>query len=260
MEILTNLKNCKVIGFDPAINIHLTGGSTAEQAIRYLYKGYTSKNVSFDKRDFRDKGHAIYLHTGKWNLVAYDKKEDYIKPKYKRIDKLGGKNKELYLSLKNKEILRLELHGRDQKKLLKLFQRFYPETDEVSCGMLFNEEIWKTVLRECFLFSFLEGNRLAFSFEDNHITWYERIKRRYIKATDTQIRAKLALVLLAKDDEGLKVYRRLYEKGHSQREWYRLLNEIKELQSLVLPDDYYSFIYDIDKALWYQDCVNLIDI
>lgn len=259
VEILASPKNIKVIGFDPSINIYLTGGSTSDQAIRYLYKAYTSKNISFDKRDFRDKGHAIYLHTGKWNFVVYDKKEDLMKPKYKRIDKLGGKDLQLFAKLKNKEVLRLELHGRDQAKLLKLFQRFYPGIDEVTCGMLFNEKIWKTILRESFLNGFLEGNRLAFSFEDNPMTWYERIKHKYPKLTDLQIRAKLALVLLAKDNEGLKVYRRKYEKQYSQRQWYRLMAEIKELQTLVLPNDYFSFIHDIDKALWYKDCIDLID-
>jgi hypothetical protein len=259
IELLGNISKYKVIGFDPAINIYLTNGATAEQAIRFLHRSYTSKLVSFDQRDFRDKGHAIYLHRGKWNLVIYDKKEDLIKPKYKRMDKTQVKRqKDIYDALGTSEILRIELHGRNQTKLKKLYSQFYPDLEYVECYMLFNELHQKIVLRNYFLDELFKGNRLALSFEDGTFSWYERIRCRYSKLTDKQIRSKLALVLLARDPEGLKVYRRQFEKRHSQRQWYSLAAEIKELQTLVLPHEYFSFIHDIDKALWYRGCSDII--
>lgn len=132
VEILTDIKNLKVIGFDSSLNVYLSPGATAEQAIRYLYRGYTPKSVSFDHRDFRDKGHAIYLHTGKWNFVIYDKKADLAKAQYMRIDKSKqGITKERHDNLAEQQNKRLRDIDVELSKLTSSQETFYLTAETV---------------------------------------------------------------------------------------------------------------------------------
>lgn len=261
VSLLNNISNYEVIGFDPCKNVVLTKGSTASQCLRYLFRNYTNKSVSFDHRSFKNKGQAIYYHKGKWNYVMYDKVADLGKPKTKRFDK-ENYDKKLSKKLVDKkiEILRIELHGRDRKKLRKFFKKYYPTEDEVESWMLFNEVIWLDIIRAFFIEEVLKDNKLVQMHEQSTMVWYEILASLFPQLSDAKIRAKLGLVEIIQDREGLEVYRRTVERNKGVRTWQRIYKEAKELQLLLYKNnpDYYSFIYDIDKALWYKGCQEMV--
>jgi len=258
VNILAPIGNLEVIGFDPCINIELTLGCTAETAIRYIYHGYCTKLYSFDKRDFRDQGHAVYLHTGNWNFVFYDKVADILKPSGQRVDKESKRDNPLFEQFKHKQILRLELHARDRRKLKKTIQAIYPNIEIVTLKVLFNEYIWKRLLREFFIDQVLIHNKITFTLDDNPFVWMTKIRQDQPSITEAKILELLALVYLMKDPEGLKVYRRDLERRKGLRIWQRTMEKIKYLNQLVLVRDYFQFIHDIDKALWYLGCGEIV--
>ena len=224
-----DLAEAKVSGIHYSKNIELQNGYTAQYVIRELAK--TNKRKSFDNTDFRysNDGQSLQMYSKAHSLVIYDKISDLNKSDKRAIDKDENKiQRSLFEELATKtEIVRFEVRLSEYRKLKKILEEVeYKES--LVFNKLFSEKLSQKIVK-LYWDKITNNSKICYL----PITDAKQILEQIcIKYPNTKPAKKLQLVsmcMLAKDERGLTELRSILFKNNSDRSWYRLMQEYKEL-------------------------------
>lgn len=147
------LLDAKVSVIHYSKNIILTDGRLAKTTVRELAKANISTRRRAKRKSFDNEGEAMYFHTNKWALVAYDKLKEFNRSK---VTTKGLLEKDGYcqLSLFDDftphmpfEVIRLEARYADRKTIkASLAKAGVKYTNDLTFAELYSETTAKTML------------------------------------------------------------------------------------------------------------------
>lgn len=245
--------NASVSGFDPAKNIVLGDGYICSAVIRELGKINVSKKLELTKVTFKNDGQALQIYSKNYSVVFYDKIADLNQKKHRAVDKdQTPLQLSLFKEIKKKapflEVLRLEVRLRNKQKMNSVLKMLgLPEnpTFKDVCKKDVCQKVvrwyWETIIKG--------ENVFLFELENNP----KRLLRKILKKKDA-IKAKesiylVGLNLLCKDEGGIRELRQILEKRIKQRNWYRISDNIKELNDFTTKDGLHSWVKQIEVCI-----------
>ncbi len=248
-----NLANASVSGFDPAKNIVLGDGYVCSAVIRELGKINVSKKLELTKVTFKNDGQALQIYSKNYSVVFYDKIADLNQKKHRAVDKdQTPLQLSLFKEIKKRapflEVLRLEVRLRNKQKMnsvLKMLGLTENPTFKDVCKKDVCQKVvrwyWETIIKG--------ENVFLFELENNP----KRLLRKILKKKET-IKAKesiylVGLNLLCKDEGGIRELRQILEKRIKQRNWYRISDNIKELNEFTSKAGLHSWVKQIEECL-----------
>ncbi len=252
-----DIQNAVVAGFDPAKNILLSDGYRAYHIIRELNKININKKLDLTKITFKNDGQGLQVYSKSYSIVFYDKIADLNQKKGRAIDKdQTPQQLSLFNEIKQKEplleILRFEIRLRNKKKMNSVLEMlgFQPNP---AFKDVFKKDVCQKVVR-WYWDTIIKGENLfLFELENNP----KRILRKILIKKD-KIKAKEAIYLvglnlLCKDEGGIRELRQIVGKRIKQRNWYRISDNIKELNNFINKTGLHSWVKQID------DCLNIFE-
>lgn len=248
-----DLQNAVVNGFDPSRNIVLSDGYTSCGVIRELGKINISKKLELTKVTFKNDGLGLQVYSKAHSVVFYDKIADLNQKKRRAIDKdQTPLQQTLFIEITKRtpflEILRLEVRLRNKQKMNGVLDKLGFGQDPVFKD-LFKKYVcqkivhwyWETIIKG--------ENLFLFELENNP----KRILRKILRKNET-IKAKQAIYLvglnlLCKDEGGIRELRQILEKRIKQRNWYRIGDNIKELNEFTGKTGIHSWVKQVEECL-----------
>lgn len=249
----TDLANAPISAFDPAKNIVLNDGYTSFAVIRELGKINVSKKLELTKVTFKNDGQALQIYSKNYSIVFYDKIADLNQKKHRAVDKdQTPMQLSLFKEIKEKdpllEVLRLEVRLRNKQKMnsvLKILGIKENPTFKDICTKDVCQKVvrwyWQTIIKG--------ENLFLFELENNP----KRLLRKILKKkTDLKAKESIYLVglnLLCKDEGGIRELRQILEKRIKQRNWYRISDNIKELNEFTSKNGLHTWVRQIEECL-----------
>lgn len=225
--------------FHPSKNILLSNGYTSSEVIRELNKINLSTRMDLNKDSYRNDGQSLQCYTGSHSLVIYDKIKDLKKRKKRAVDKdqtpVQSSISHTLVSLKrNIEILRIEVRLSKKAKMNAVLAKNGFNGNPIF-KEVFRESVCQKITLQYWNDLVADKNIFLYSLESNPKRILERILRR-----KGLIKAKEAIYLtglhqLCKDASGIRELRALLSQRSTDRTWYRISSDIKELDALQSP-------------------------
>ena len=225
-------------------NIELKGGYTAQYIIRELGKINPNKHFDFARARFLNDGENLYMHTKAHEFVIYDKISDLAKDQKRAIDKAQTSYQQSLFEPLNrqKEILRLEIRLCHKRKMNTVFKKLGLK-ENPTCREVFSLEKSTKVINY-YWDTMIAGQSAALfvpSPTPKDLLNQVLIARKSAKGKTAIYLA--ALVLFARDGNGLRELRSILAKRIDDRTWYRISSEwqgiIADLGD-VRPRDWYD--------------------
>jgi hypothetical protein len=249
----SDLENAVIAGFDPAKNIALTDGYTACGVIRELGKINISKKLELTKVTFKNDGQGLQIYSKAHSVVFYDKLADLNQKKGRAIDKdQTPLQLSLFKQIKQKEpfaeILRLEVRLRNRPKFNSVLQNLGFQPDPTFKGV-FKKDVCQKIVR-WYWDTIIKGeNIFLFELENNPKRLLRKILRKNQKIKAKEAVYLIGLSVLCKDEGGIRQLRQILEKRIKQRNWYRIGDNIKSLNSFINNTELHSWVRQIDECL-----------
>ncbi len=237
MEVIVDpleLAKAPVSAIHYSKNIKLADGSTPYHYISKLKESDMRMSLDVNQTDYRNEGHSYKWHCNSYEVVFYDKIKDLEKAKLsdkRAIEKDNAIQLNLFPELakrkKKLEVLRMEVRLNKRQKMKQLFAKLEIKPD-LTLKSLFKPAISKKVLLH--YLDELESKRLT-------LFDYKAADDKALLAdlifNNPEVSAKRIMqmygLLKASELINIRELRGILSK-HSQRDWNRLLNEIKEIR------------------------------
>jgi len=252
------LANASVSSFHPSKNVSLSGYWTATGAIRELNKIILPKTFDLDNKRYSNSGHSLQYYTNSHSLVFYDKINDMGKPAKRAIDKdkttiqteLFRKVEEIRRERSGNpiEILRMEVRLSKRRKMNEILQKLGYPINPTFKG-IFKKEICQRVLKLYWEEMILKRNLFLLNKNDNPQDILGNILRNNRTKRLKQAIYETGIIILAKDEEGMRGLRQVAESNFSIRTWYRAEKDIKEISKSLELSDCYGFIKNITSSI-----------
>lgn len=220
-------------------NIPLTDGTTPYHYIKKISEGNYKLSVHTDKANYRDDGQLFKLHVNSWELAFYDKlkeldlakKSDKGSEESDNAIQLGLFNK--LTTLKPFEVFRMEARLNTRAKIKRVLKEI-GTNDELTFKGLFSSKLSKAVL--LYFLDYIEKTRpklLDYKPREPKSLLPDII----INNPDFSPRKQVMLYGLkqAIDTYGMRELRNMFGK-QKNREWYRFVDESKEINLPKTPD------------------------
>jgi len=246
-----DIEEAKVLSFHPSKNITLSGGYTANFAIRELKKIDFSKRFDLDEKKFRN-GEVLQLYTKSHSFVLYDKINDLKKPKSRAIDKnRTPQQMDLfeYIQKENKrlEVLRLETRLSSKRKMNEQLEKLgyapNPPFKEI-----FKQELCKKIINQ-YWNDFFSDNQFIFNINSNPQDILQLILRRYPKIKIIKAINIVGLYSLCRDEEGMRGFRKTIDSHKPKSNWDTVKKYIKMLDDEIFANPTWGFIPEIKQQL-----------
>lgn len=248
-----DLKNAVISGFDPAKNIVLNDGYTACGVIRELGKINVSKKLELTKVTFKNDGLGLQVYSKAYSVVFYDKVADLNQKKRRAIDKdQTPLQQTLFDEMKTKtpflEILRLEVRVRNKQKMNSILSELGLKQNPTFRD-LFEKDVCQKIVRWYWETIIKGENLFLFELENNPKRLLRKILRKDNKVKAKQAIFLVGLSLLCKDEGGIRELRQILEKRIKQRNWYRIGENVKELNEFTNKSGLHSWVNQIEVCL-----------
>ncbi|MBI3572482.1 hypothetical protein HY091_03055 [Candidatus Kaiserbacteria bacterium] len=224
------LRNASVSSVHYSKNIELEDGYTSQYVISELGKINMNKRFDLTRARFMNDGQSLYLYTVAHSFVLYDKIADLAKGKKRAIDKdQTPYQTSLFQELKReKEILRLEVRLSQRRKMNALFKELGFGTDPTFRDV-FSKAKSKKVLNH-YWDTMVAGNSMQLF--THAYTPKDLLKRILVARKGAKGKTAVyltGLLLLARDENGLRELRSILDKRNDDRTWYRLAADARDI-------------------------------
>ncbi len=226
------LRNAPVSAVHYSKNIELADGYSAQYVITELGKVNLNKRFDLARARFMNDGQSLYLYSVAHSFVIYDKVADLAKGKKRAIDKDQTQHQmSLFKELKKEqEILRLEVRLSQKRRLNTLFKQLGFE-ENPTFRQVFSKAKSKKVVNH-YWETMIAGYSIPLF---SHAYTPKDLLRRILVARKSA-KGKTAiyltgLLLLARDENGLRELRSLLDKRTDDRSWYRHSGDLREIAS-----------------------------
>lgn len=248
-----NIQNAEVIAIHPAKNIIIGGGYRSIFIVSELAKVNLTEKLEMDRKQYKNNGHALQYYSKAHALVIYDKVADNKKSASRAIEE-GRMLQQLSLfkELNKKhllpEILRLEARLCDRVKMNQVLKKLvYPINPTFKD--VFKKDLWQKVVQMYWQHFIAEKNLFLYDMASGP----QATLRKIIK-NNNGIKAKKAiyqagLLVLARDQEGIRGMRKELSAICGQRNWYRIADDFKPLNKSQKIIDCHSWVRDIEDQL-----------
>jgi len=239
-----HLRDAEVRAVHYSKNVELKGGYTSQYVIRELGKINPNKHFDFARARFVNDGENLYMHTRAHEFVIYDKISDLAKDKKRAIDKYQTPyQQELFKGLnRQKEILRLEIRLSQKRKLNAIFEKLgfaknptFHDAFSLDKSTKVINYYWDTMIAG------QSASLFVPSPTPKDLLNQVLIARKSAKGKTAVYLA--ALILFARDGNGLRELRSILAKRVDDRTWYRIVGEFRGIVAdlgNVRPRDWYE--------------------
>jgi hypothetical protein len=247
------LERASVSSVDFSRNILIKSGYTVNHLISEINKINLRKSFDFTRSRYINDGQSLYAHTKSHQLVIYDKIADLGKTKSRAIDKdynVGQRQffRELDEKEKLKEIIRFEVRLNQKQKMNKILKDLgYKENPTFKD--VFDSEISQKIIRSYWEGIILEKNLGLFSLELGAKDILQRILLEVSEIRPNKAIYLLGLILLSRDENGVRQLRAMISKKCSDRTWYRIVNDLNYANEIVAKSGLRDWVIEINENL-----------
>ena len=239
-----HLRDADVRAVHYSKNIELKGGYTSQYVIRELGKINPNKHFDFARARFLNDGENLYMHTRAHEFVFYDKISDLAKDKKRAIDRDQTSYQESLFDVLNrqKEILRLEIRLSQKRKMNEIFEKLgfaknptFRDVFSLEKSTKVINHYWDEMIAR------QSASLFVPSPTPKDLLNQVLIARKSAKGKTAIYLA--ALVLFARDGNGLRELRSILAKRIDDRTWYRIAGELHKISAdlgNVRPRDWYD--------------------
>lgn len=215
-------------------NISLSGGYTSQYILSELGKINLTKRFDLTRTRYMNDGQSLQLYSIAHSFVLYDKIADLNKPEKRAIDKEQKPYQRSLFELleKQNEVLRLEVRLSKKQKMNQVLKKLgYPP--DPTFRQVFNLSKSLAVMNHYWQ-SIIEGSAVAlFAYS---MTAKDMLKS--VIVADSKLKPKqalylTALLLTAKEGNGLREIRSIFTKYGNDRTWYRIISDYKGISGLL---------------------------
>lgn len=242
-----NISSATVSGFHASKNIRLKKGYTSIAIIKELEKINLTEKLDISSEKFRNGGHSLQFNSNSHSLVFYDKTKDLSKPSKRAIDKENEVNQLSLLDFLadeiKPEILRMEVRLPKIQKMNSVLKKIgYSENPKLN--EVFKKDLCQKLVSYYWKHIVLSKNEFLFEPLNNPQTIIKKIaKKKKIKPKEVIYLTGLYLV---SKDMGIRNLRSLLSTIGSQRNWYRLAEDMKKLK---LTNYQYDWVKEINDTI-----------
>jgi len=246
------IENAEILAFHPSKNILLTKGYTALFAIRELSKINLHQKLDLERVSFRNDGEALQFYTNRHSLVLYDKINDLSKPTKRAVDKDQTKQQVSLFNYiqkekKSLEVLRFEVRLSHRTKMKEVLKKIgYSDTHLFKD--IFKKDICQKIL-QLYWDEFFNKNLFLFSAKNNPQRILQSILMKYPKTKIKTAIFLIGLILLCKDDGGIRKFRSIIKNYKPKNNWATLRRYLTKLEDEIFIIPIHGFIRDIEKVL-----------
>lgn len=230
-------------------NILLTDGSTPSYYINQIKQSNISFALDVNQTDFRNDGYSFKWHSNSYEISFYDKLKDLEtakKSEKRSIEKDNAIQLQLFDTIKKRgcfEVLRMEVRLNKRQKINQLFNKLNI-TNSLTFKQIFNSETSKQVL--LYYLNEIENQRTSLFSYQKHKN--ENLLSDLVIHNPSLKSAKVLQLYGAKkavDEKGIRGLRNILGK-YSQRSWYRLITEVKNVKLPIVQSPFRVI----------RDCIN----
>lgn len=246
------LENASVSSVHFSKNILLEDGYTVNHLISEMNKVNLRKSFDFAKTRFMNDGQSLYAHTTAHQFVVYDKVADLNKDKKRAIDKdqtiyQRSLFSELTKQKELQEIIRFEIRINHKQKLNKLLEGLGYMKNPVF-KEAFNSEMSKKVMIDYWRKLIKERNLGVLSVS---ISIKDILHSLFL--ADKELKAKqgiylVGLLMLARDENGMRQLRSILSKRSHDRTWYRIARDMEQVTKLLTENKLRDWVTQIDNS------------
>ena len=210
-------------------NIELCNGYTAAFVIRELSKLNPSKRFDLTRFRYINDGMSLQIYSTAHSFVIYDKIADLAKGKRKAIDKdQSPEQSSLFAEYKKRQddILRLEVRLSQKRKLDALFKQLgfeasptFRDAFSLAKSQKVLRHYWDTLVAGYGISVLAHGSSPKDLFSQ------VLLARRGIKGKEAIY--LVGLILLARDENGMRELRSMLSRSTDDRSWYRLAANLR---------------------------------
>lgn len=239
-----DLENASVTSVHYSKNIVLKNNYTAQYVISELSKINPNKRFDFARARFMNEGQSLYIHASTHEFVVYDKVADLTKGFKRAIDRdQNGLQMGLFEKLKeDHEIIRFEARLVKRQKLNSLFKDFgfmqnptFQDVFSAEKSRAVLMHYWQTMI-----------DKSGISLFANLNTPKDVLRQIFLVREDMKPTSAIyfaGLMMLASDGNGLRELRSILTKQATDRSWYRISADFKEIGAELVrlkPRDWYD--------------------
>jgi hypothetical protein len=242
--------NAEVFSFHPSKNILITQGYTASLVIRELSKINLSKVFDLENRTYRNNGEALQFYTNSHSFVIYDKTRDLSKPPKRAIDKNQTEQLSLFSNHREEklpEVLRMEVRLSKKKRMNEVLEKV-GHTTNPSFKDIFKKDLCKKIVN-LYWNDFFKKDLFLFSINNSPQKILQLILKKYAKTKPKTAIFLSGLMLLCKDDEGIRGFRQIIEAYKPKTSWLALKRYLRKFEDEIFTEPAHGFIRDIEKAI-----------
>lgn len=255
---LDALRNATVNAVHYSKNIELTEGYSAQFVISELAKINANKRFDLTRARFMNDGQSLYLYTVAHSFVLYDKIADLAKGRRRAIDKDQTPYQlSLFSELKRqREILRLEVRLSQRRKLNALLKQLGFAPDPTFRDVFSSKKSKKVVNH--YWDTLIAGQSLQLF--THAYTPKDLLKRILVARKGAKGKTAIyltGLLLLGRDENGLRELRTIIGRCSDDRTWYRLAADARGVAAdlnKMRPREWYG---QVKKALTSYQLVRL---
>lgn len=234
-------------------NFSLTDGYTSRYVISELQKIDLRKSFDFARSRYINNGQSICAHTRAHELVIYDKIADLNKKEKRAIDKDQTSTQLcLFNSIKQKkntlEVLRIEIRLCNKLKINSVFKKLKLNKNP-SFKDVFNSNVSRLIINNYWQ-SFIMADQLAlFTIKQSSKDMLRELYRGSPDIKPKQAIYLIGLLTLAKDAEGLRELRSIFQESTADRSWYRIKKDYKKISANISKSNVRSWVNNLEKQL-----------
>jgi hypothetical protein len=245
------IENASVSSVHFSKNIRLDEGFTASYVISEMSKVNITKCFDLAQTRYINNGESLYAHTSSHQFVVYDKIADLKKEDKRAMDKKQTEyQRGLFGDFQKKsiEIIRFEIRLCKKQKMNQLFEGFgYGKN--LTFKDVFNEDLSKKII-----ISYWEKIIRNRSYGLFALSSSNKDTLRMIFAKNKTIKPKQAIyfmgiLILAKEEGGIRALRSIFSKNSNQRTWQRLIKDMRIAGEIIGKSEVRSWVAQIDRKL-----------
>lgn len=247
------LAHAEVVAFHPSKNILLADGYTAAFVIGELRKIDLAGRFDLDKVSFRNNGESLQMYTATHSLVFYDKIADMGKPKKRAIDKdQTAQQVSLFVEIRKQElshqVLRIEVRLSKKRKMHAVLKKLglpeHPTFREVVskdiCGPILMD-YWHTMVAN--------RNFALFDLRSEPLVILQQITKEAPTIGAKEAIYRTGLLLLAKDNEGVRGLRKALTGKTGARNWRRLVRPLLDTGRSRKITECHSWVRQVEENI-----------
>lgn len=246
-----HIENAEVSSLHPSKVIPLSKGYTASFAIRELAKINLHQKFDLTKITFQNNGESLQIYSNRHSVVLYDKIRDLIKPTKRAIDKDPTKQQfsifEYLEKQKRLELLKFEVRLSHKTKMKQVLAEI-GFTGTPLFKDIFKKDICQKTLK-LYWNKFFAKDLFLFSPINSPQKILQSIFMAYPKTKPRTAIFLMGLLLLCKDDAGIRGLRKILEAFRPKSSWQALKKYLDSFENKIFATPLHGFIKDIEKSL-----------